>query len=307
MTFTRFIYFCALAGGWGALIGWGLGRGLVGGEGVLGQGLRGLYLGLGLALLLALIDGLWNQAGRPAMIAIRVVVVGLLGALAGLLGGILGQALYDLWHGFYVVGWTLTGLLIGLALGFFDLLGGLIRGDEIGGAINKMRNGLIGGLLGGVLGALFALVVWRYWLVWFEAKDEKGLMSPSGIGMTVLGLCVGLLIGLAQVLLKEAWLKIEAGVRKGRELILAGAETTIGRAENCDIGLFGDPQVERLHARILRRGNDFLLEDAGSASGTYVNDERIDGPRLLRAGDVIRLGRCLLRFGERTRSSQSPI
>jgi hypothetical protein len=32
------------------------------------------------------------------------------------------------------------------------------------------------------------------------------------------------------------------------------------------------------------------IEDLGSSSGTYVNDERIEGPRPLRPGDVIRLG-----------------
>jgi hypothetical protein len=302
MSFTRFIYFCALAGGWGALIGWGLGRGLVRGQSVIGSGLIGLYLGLGLAVLLALIDGLWHQGGQPVKIVVRVVIVGMLGAVAGLLGGIVGQALVDQWVGFYVVGWTLTGLLIGAALGFFDLLGDLARGQTIQGALDKTRNGLIGGVLGGILGGVLYLMIWRHYLGRFQSKEETLLFGPSGIGFTVLGICIGLLIGLAQVLLKDAWLKVEAGFRKGRELILAGAETTIGRAEDCDVGLFGDPQVERLHARILRQGNEFVLVDAGSASGTYVNDERIEGPRVLRAGDVIRLGRCLLRFGERTRA-----
>lgn len=303
MSFTRFIYFCALAGAWGALMGWFLGRGLASGEGVIKSGLIGLYLGLGLALLLALIDGLWNQSSRPVMLAVRVLVVGALGAIAGLLGGIIGQALFELWSGFYVIGWILTGLLIGVALGFFDFLGGILRGDELRGSFNKMRNGLIGGLLGGVLGGLIALVVWQYYLTRFTTKEETHLWGPSGIGFTILGLCIGLFIGLTQVLLKEAWLKIEAGFRRGRELILDGGETTLGRAETCDVGLFGDPDIERLHARIKRRGNDFFVEDAGSATGTYVNDERLSGPRQLCAGDVIRLGRSILRFGERTRSN----
>lgn len=302
MNFARFIYFCALAGGWGALIGWGLGRGLVRSEGILGQGLLGLYLGLCLALLLSLLDGLWNHAGKPVLLVFRVLVVGSLGALAGLLGGMLGQVLFDFWSGLFVIGWILTGLLIGVALGFFDFLGGLLQGQEVRGSLNKMRNGLIGGLLGGLLGGLFVLLFWQYYKVYFKDKDEQQLFSPSGIGMTVLGICIGLLIGLAQVLLKEAWLKVEAGFRKGREMILDGGETTLGRAETCDVGLFGDPQIERIHARIRRRGKDFLVEDAGSASGTYVNEERLSGPRVLRAGDVIRLGRSLLRFGERTRS-----
>ena len=42
------------------------------------------------------------------------------------------------------------------------------------------------------------------------------------------------------------------GFRPGRQILLTRPETTIGRAESCDIGLFGDPAVERLHARITR-------------------------------------------------------
>ena len=32
----------------------------------------------------------------------------------------------------------------------------------------------------------------------------------------------------------------------GREIMLTKDETTIGRAESCDIGLFGDNAIERL-------------------------------------------------------------
>ena len=74
--------------------------------------------------------------------------------------------------------------------------------------------------------------------------------SSLAIGLVILGLCIGLLIGLAQVVLKEAWLKVESGFRAGREVMLSKDETTIGRAESCDIGLFGDNTIERLHARI---------------------------------------------------------
>jgi pSer/pThr/pTyr-binding forkhead associated (FHA) protein len=93
--------------------------------------------------------------------------------------------------------------------------------------------------------------------------------------------------------------KVEAGFRRGRELILAKPEMTIGRAESCDIGLFGDPTVERLHARIWREGNRYLLADAGTNTGTFVNDQRIIQPVPLHSGDAIRLGNCVLRFGER--------
>ena len=48
-------------------------------------------------------------------------------------------------------------------------------------------------------------------------------------------------------------------------------------------------------------GNDYILTDENTASGTFVNDERVFGPRALRSGDRIRLGRCVLRFGERAK------
>jgi hypothetical protein len=123
--------------------------------------------------------------------------------------------------------------------------------------------------------------------------------SPSASGFVVLGLCIGLMIGLAQVILKEAWIRVEAGFRPGRELILSRAETTIGRGEQCDIGLFGDAEVEKLHARIVHQKGRYLLEDADTPSGTYLNGIAVTRPTPLRAGDVIELGRCVLRFGER--------
>jgi pSer/pThr/pTyr-binding forkhead associated (FHA) protein len=107
------------------------------------------------------------------------------------------------------------------------------------------------------------------------------------------------MIGLAQVILREAWLRVERGFRAGREIILSRPVLTVGRAEACDIGLFGDPDVERLHARLIRHGDGYLLKDEGTAGGTYVNGERLAGPRHLQAGDVIRLGNSQLRFGER--------
>jgi pSer/pThr/pTyr-binding forkhead associated (FHA) protein len=127
------------------------------------------------------------------------------------------------------------------------------------------------------------------------------LWSPAAWGFVALGVCIGLLIGLAQVILKEAWLRVEQGFRVGRELILSRPETTIGRAEACDLGLFGDPNVGRFHARILRERGRHILEDMGSPLGTFVNDERIQGRKELRGGDLIRMGRNVLRYEERSK------
>jgi pSer/pThr/pTyr-binding forkhead associated (FHA) protein len=108
------------------------------------------------------------------------------------------------------------------------------------------------------------------------------------------------MIGLAQVILKEAWLKVEEGFRSGRELLLTREETTIGRAETCDLGLFGDNTIQKVHARIVQKNNRYFLSQVGDEGETLLNDEKVGSkPVALRAGDGIRIGKSLLRFGER--------
>jgi len=64
---------------------------------------------------------------------------------------------------------------------------------------------------------------------------------------------------------------------------------TIGRSESCDI-VVPRSTVSRLHARIELQHDRYLLVDAGSANGTFVNGKRIDQPIQLSTGDEIWLG-----------------
>jgi hypothetical protein len=63
----------------------------------------------------------------------------------------------------------------------------------------------------------------------------------------------------------------------------------VGRARENQIVLQA-PSVSRHHAWIKAEGEDFSVFDVGSANGTFVNDERIQEPRRLESGDVIRFG-----------------
>src|SRR5262249_17899767 len=100
---------------------------------------------------------------------------------------------------------------------------------------------------------------------------------------------------------REACVRVERGCGRGGEMMITKEELTIGRAEGCDVGLFGDNQIEKLHARIVHRGDEYLIEDNNTPAGTYLNDRRVTQPTPLHAGDLIRVGSSYLRFGEGAR------
>lgn len=90
----------------------------------------------------------------------------------------------------------------------------------------------------------------------------------------------------------DVYLKILDGPDAGRET-RAGDELVIGRGEAAELVL-PDPSVSRRHALIRAEGQTAVLEDLGSANGTYVNDEPVGQPRRVAEGDVIRLGASTL-------------
>ena len=65
--------------------------------------------------------------------------------------------------------------------------------------------------------------------------------------------------------------------------------TTLGRSDSCAV-VVAHPIVSRLHARIELQHDRYLLFDAGSANGTFVNGKRIEQGTQLSTGDEIWLG-----------------
>src|SRR4051795_2382543 len=78
------------------------------------------------------------------------------------------------------------------------------------------------------------------------------------------------------------------GGRTGESFPLAGQRMSIGRRPESDIFL-DDVTVSRDHALLVRRGDDWYLDDCGSLNGTYVNRTRIESHRL-QAGDELQIG-----------------
>jgi pSer/pThr/pTyr-binding forkhead associated (FHA) protein len=85
------------------------------------------------------------------------------------------------------------------------------------------------------------------------------------------------------------------GDGKGRSFAIDAAAVTVGRGHANDIPL-DDEFASTQHARLEARPDGVWLEDVGSTNGTVVNGTRIDGPRRLTPGDLIRIGDTDFRF-----------
>jgi phosphoserine phosphatase RsbU/P len=73
-----------------------------------------------------------------------------------------------------------------------------------------------------------------------------------------------------------------------REVEVARTPFTLGRQSDNDLVLL-DSRISRRHAQIVQDGGGYVIEDAGSRHGTFVNGERVTtGP--LKSGDQISLG-----------------
>jgi len=105
----------------------------------------------------------------------------------------------------------------------------------------------------------------------------------------------------------HARLVIERGEAIGTEFMLSAEESYLGRWD-ADNGVFPDidldaydpeAKVSRRHARILRQGGKYMIEDLGSTNGTFVNRGRrlIPGSKQpLNDNDEVIVGKTFLRF-----------
>lgn len=66
--------------------------------------------------------------------------------------------------------------------------------------------------------------------------------------------------------------------------------TRIGRGPENAVSLDADEFASSRHAIVDAREDGVWVEDVGSTNGTFVNGARIADARLLRVGDVIRIG-----------------
>ena len=281
------LLFYAAAGGLGGLGAWGasepfLGIRFVWGRDMLLGALVGLFIGGFLASIEALSVGQWRQAGRGLQFG---AIFGAIGGAAGLL---VGEFAFDVIGGFNgrILGWSVLGLVVGLGVGWATRSGA------------RRRTGAIGGLVGGASGS-------------FCYQALTSTFPPAfgrAIAIILIGALIGFFIGLVSELLKRGWLMVvrsqSRNAREGREYPLEKNVTIIGRAEESDIGLFGDQAVLAHHAIIRHEGKDFFVSPTGGGQ-VLVNRQPVSGRYTLKSGDRVEIGGTLFLFRDRAQAAQS--
>jgi hypothetical protein len=220
----------------------------------------------------------WSRAVFSASLGLIIGVIG--GAISVFGAGIVFQLLGQLSGGadptastgaflFQMfrrgLAWTIAGMAMGLGQGLAMRSGKLVFNGFIGG----MVGGLVGGLLFDPINLMF-----------LGADGISGAPLSRAIGLTVIGAAVGLMIGLTDMLTRDAWLKVIRGPLQGKEFSFNRTPIRLGSSPKNEIYLFKDPKVDPIHAEINKLRDAFEIADNNSSSGTLVNGQRIRRQRL---------------------------
>ena len=82
---------------------------------------------------------------------------------------------------------------------------------------------------------------------------------------------------------------MRSGPTPGASFTLEGDQMDVGRDSTNEI-VINDAEISRRHARLTFQGGKYVLEDLGSTNGTFVNGQRLAGPRVLKSGEVVSFG-----------------
>ena len=140
---------------------------------------------------------------------------------------------------------------------------------------------------------LLYLFIWR--IVRAAARDvrlpqESFILRPgdaeaAGLGTASPQYHTGVLVVMKSPALEE-----------GASFELDSAPLSIGRGTQNDVRIERDEFASARHARFEPRRDGVWVQDRGSTNGTFVNGTRLDRPRRLAPGDVVRVGETDLRY-----------
>jgi predicted component of type VI protein secretion system len=138
---------------------------------------------------------------------------------------------------------------------------------------------------------LLYLFIWR--IVRTASRDlrlpqESFILAPSREG--------GVPAAQSQVNSGRLVVVKSSDLDEGLDFQLNSSQMMIGRGGQNDIALPDDEYVSARHARFEPRRDGVWIQDLGSTNGTYLNGVRLERPRRLSPGDVVRVGDTDLRF-----------
>ncbi|MEP6925781.1 MAG: SpoIIE family protein phosphatase, partial [Pyrinomonadaceae bacterium] len=94
-----------------------------------------------------------------------------------------------------------------------------------------------------------------------------------------------------------AELILKHGDREPERINLERLKTTIGRSTRSDICI-PDPFASRVHVEVRKEGDNYVLQDLGSANGTRYNGQPVKEVMQLNSGDLIQIGETVFHFVE---------
>jgi len=88
-----------------------------------------------------------------------------------------------------------------------------------------------------------------------------------------------------------------SGADAGRPFDLAPGTVVVGRSPDVDFHL-DEPSISRRHAELRVNDEQVVIADLGSANGTWIDEVRLEAPRALQGGEMIRMGMLVFRYYE---------
>lgn len=176
------------------------------------------------------------------------------------------------------IAWMLVGMSAGLTIGLASRSG------------KRLLMTVLGGALGGFLGG-------------FIFDFMPGESSAQLIGISLLGLLIGVAMSLIEQVAKSQWIEIVTGGMAGKQFILYKNDIVIGSAPNSDIQLIKDSAIPPQAARILTRNNQTVIESLHP--GIPCNVEGQVGNRFpLFDGANIQFGSTQIRYRSKSKADE---
>jgi hypothetical protein len=178
--------------------------------------------------------------------------------------------------------WCLAGMAMGLGQGI------ALRSSRL------LLYGFIGGVVGGLLGGLFFDPIDLILL----GSDKPSAHWSRFIGFGLIGLSVGAMIGIVELLARDAWLRMTRGPLTGKEFLLFKDVMAIGASPRSDIYLFNDSLVAPDHAILRAVGDECEIEARAQSHPIQLNNRSVTRARL-RHGDTVTIGQTMFVFQRR--------